>query len=139
MQGRGRRLDLSMKLFERLHASEGARHIAFAMRNSLEGLRVAYRDETAFRQVVLLSCVLAPLAFVVGRSFAETAVLAGVCAVSLITELLNTAVESAIDRISLERHPLSKKAKDCGSAAQFVAQLLILGVWSAVLVRNCFF
>ena len=126
MQGRGRRLDLSMKLFERLHASEGARHIAFALRNSLEGLRVAYRDETAFRQVVLLSCVLAPLAFVVGRSFAETAVLAGVCAVSLITELL-------------ERHPLSKKAKDCGSAAQFVAQLLILGVWSAVLVRNCFF
>ena len=128
-----------MKLIERLPAGEGARHLVFASRNSFEGLKAAWRDEQAFRQIVLLSCALVPLAFVVGRSFAETAVLAGVCAVSLAVELLNTAVESAIDRISLERHPLSKKAKDCGSAAQFVAQLLILGVWVAALVRRCFF
>ena len=128
-----------MKLIERLPAGEGARHVAFACRNSVEGLKTAFRDEQAFRQIVYLSCALVPLAFVVGRSFAETAVLAGVCAVSLSVELLNTAVESAIDRISLERHPLSKKAKDCGSAAQFVAQLLILGVWVAALVRRCFF
>ena len=128
-----------MKLIERLRASEGARHVVFACRNSVEGLKTAFRDEQAFRQIVFLSCALVPLAFAVGRSFAETAVLAGVCAVSLAVELLNTAVESAIDRISQERHPLSKKAKDCGSAAQLVAQMLILGVWAAVLARNCFF
>ena len=128
-----------MKLLRALLEGEGARHIVFAARNSAEGLKTAFRDEQAFRQIVLLSCVLVPLAFAAGRTWAETAVLAGVCGVSLVTELLNTAVENAIDRISLERHPLSKKAKDCGSAAQFVAQMLIACTWGSILVRNCFF
>ena len=98
---------------------------------SLEGLRAAYRHESAFRQEFWLAMVLLPLALWVGRGWVETALLAGSVLLVLIVELLNSAVESAIDRISLDTHDLSKRAKDIGSAAVFLALLLCAGIWLA--------
>jgi diacylglycerol kinase (ATP) len=98
---------------------------------SIEGLRTAYRGESAFRQEFWLSVLLVPLAFVVGHGWVEVALLAGSAMLVLIVELLNSAIESAIDRVSFEMHDLSKRAKDLGSAAVFVSLLLCAGLWVA--------
>jgi diacylglycerol kinase (ATP) len=102
---------------------------------SLAGLRAGW-SETAFRQEALASFVLVPLAFWVGRSWVEVALLAGSVLILMAVELLNTAVEAAIDRIGLERHPLSKRAKDMGSAAVLLALLVAGGIWVAALVQR---
>ena len=99
---------------------------------SLNGLRAAW-CETAFRQEAILAMVMIPLAFWLGRSWVETAVLAGSVLLVMIVELLNTAVEAAIDRIGPEWHDLSKQAKDMGSAAVMLALLLAGGIWLAAL------
>jgi diacylglycerol kinase (ATP) len=99
---------------------------------SLAGLRAGWH-ETAFRLEACLSFVMLPLAFWVGRSWVEVALLAGSVLLVMMVELLNTAVESAIDRIGLERHDLSKRAKDMGSAAVFLSLLLAGGIWAAAL------
>jgi len=99
---------------------------------SLAGLRAGW-GEAAFRLEACLSFVLLPLSFWVGRSWVEVALLAGSVLLVMIVELLNTAVETAIDRIGLERHPLSKRAKDMGSAAVFLSLLLAGGIWLAAL------
>jgi len=112
----------------------GLARILNAAGYSFAGLLTAFRGEAAFRQVVLLNLVLVPLAFFVEVSRGERALLVGVCLLALIVELLNSAVEAAIDRISLERHPLSKNAKDMGSAAQLVTLTLIASVWLLVLL-----
>ena len=78
--------------------------------------------------------VLVPTAFLLDVSRVERALMVAVCVLALIVELLNSAVEAAIDRISLERHPLSKNAKDMGSAAQFTALSLIALVWAIILL-----
>ena len=98
---------------------------------SMAGLRAAYRHESAFRQELWLAVVLLPLAGWVGQSWMETALLIGSVLLVLIVELLNSAVESAIDRISFDTHDLSKRAKDFGSAAVLLALLLCAGIWSA--------
>lgn len=99
---------------------------------SLNGLRAAW-GETAFRQEAILAMVLVPLAFWLGRNWVETAALAGSVVLVMIVELLNTAVEAAIDRIGPEWHDLSKRAKDMGSAAVLLALLLAGGIWVAAL------
>ena len=99
---------------------------------SLNGLRVAW-GEAAFRQEAILAMALIPLAFWLGRNWIETALLAGSVLLVLIVELLNTAVEAAIDRIGPEWHDLSKRAKDTGSAAVLLALLLAGGIWAAAL------
>jgi diacylglycerol kinase (ATP) len=99
---------------------------------SLYGLRAAW-GETAFRQEAILAMILIPLAFWLGRSWVETAMLAGSVVLVMIVELLNTAVEAAIDRIGPEWHDLSKQAKDMGSAAVLLALVLAGGVWLAAL------
>lgn len=101
---------------------------------SLAGLRAVWRTEVAFRQLVLINAVLLPLAFYLDVSRAERALLILAPFLALIVELLNSAIEAAIDRISLELHPLSKCAKDMGSAAQFLALALICLVWSVILL-----
>ncbi len=112
----------------------GLKRILNATGYSFDGLRAAFVGEAAFRQLVLLNVVLIPLAFWFDVSRGERALMIGVCLVALIVELLNSAVEAAIDRISLELHPLSKNAKDMGSAAQFVALSLIGSVWLVILL-----
>ena len=101
---------------------------------SMAGLRAGW-DESAFRLEACFSFVMLPLAFFVGRGWVEVALLAGTVLLVLIVELLNTAIEAAIDRIGLERHALSKRAKDMGSAAVFLSLLLAAGVWLTALVR----
>ncbi len=83
---------------------------------------------------MLLNVILIPLTFFLNVSRVEQAVLIAVCLLALIVELLNSAVEAAIDRISLDLHPLSKNAKDMGSAAQFVALSMIALVWAVILI-----
>lgn len=97
---------------------------------SLAGLRAGW-EEAAFRLEACLAFVLVPLALFVGRSWAEVVLLAGSVLLVLIVELLNTGIEAAIDRIGLERHALSKRAKDMGSAAVFLSLLLAGGTWAA--------
>jgi diacylglycerol kinase (ATP) len=102
---------------------------------SLAGLRAGW-SETAFRQEAIAAIVLVPSAFWLGRSWVEVALLAGSVLILMAVELLNTAVEAAIDRIGLERHPLSKRAKDMGSAAVLLALLVAGGTWIAALVQR---
>ena len=104
---------------------------------SLAGLRAGW-EEAAFRLEACLAFIMVPLAFWIGRNWVEVALLAGSVLLVLIVELLNTAVESAIDRIGLERHALSKRAKDMGSAAVLLSLLIALGIWGAGL-RQLFF
>ncbi|MWV17195.1 diacylglycerol kinase [Pseudomonas sp. L-22-4S-12] len=112
----------------------GLKRILNAAGYSLDGLRAAFTGEAAFRQLVLLNVVLVPLAFWLEVSPVERALMIAVGLLSLIVELFNSAVEAAIDRISLDRHPLSKNAKDMGSAAQFVSLSLIAVVWAVILL-----
>jgi len=110
----------------------GINRILHAGGYSIQGLRAGW-GETAFRQEAILGMVLVPLAFWLGRNWVETALLAGTVLLVMIVELLNTCVESAIDRIGPEWHDLSKRAKDMGSAAVLLSLLLCAGVWSAAL------
>lgn len=112
----------------------GLKRILNAAGYSLDGLRAAFTGEAAFRQLVLLNVVLVPLAFWLEVSPVERALMIAVGLLSLIVELFNSAVEAAIDRISLDRHPLSKNAKDMGSAAQSVVLAMIALVWGIVLL-----
>jgi diacylglycerol kinase (ATP) len=102
---------------------------------SLEGLQAGWR-ETAFRQEALAAIVLVPLAFWVGRGWAEVALLAGTVLLVLIVELLNSGIEAAIDRIGPERHELSKRAKDMGSAAVMLALVIAVGTWAGALLTR---
>ena len=97
---------------------------------SLSGLRAGW-DEAAFRLEACLAIFMVPLAFWIGRTWTEVALLAGSVLLLMIVELLNTAVEAAIDRIGPEWHALSKRSKDMGSAAVFIASLLAAGIWAA--------
>ncbi|EYS92956.1 DeoR faimly transcriptional regulator [Cupriavidus sp. SK-4] len=100
--------------------------------NSLSGLRYAVLEESAFRQELTLVVILAPWAFLLPVDVVERILLLGTLLVVLIVELLNSSVEAAIDRISLERHSLSKRAKDFGSAAVMLALVLCGGTWVAI-------
>jgi diacylglycerol kinase (ATP) len=104
---------------------------------SLAGLRAGW-DEAAFRLEACLAFVLLPLAFWVGGNWVEVALLASSVLLVLVVELLNTGIEAAIDRIGLERHPLSKRAKDMGSAAVFLSLVIAGGIWAAALWRFFF-
>lgn len=112
----------------------GVRRIWRALGYSFDGLLVAYRGEAAFRQLIWLAVLLVPLAFVMPVTQLERALLIACVLFSLVVELLNSAIEAAIDRISLERHPLSKASKDMGSAAQLISLIVIAVVWGLVLV-----
>ena len=113
----------------------GLRRIWNAFHYSLDGLRAAYTHEDAFRQEVLLAVLLGMAAFLVPVSGVERALMLGSLFLVLIVELLNSAVEAVVDRVSLENHNLSKRAKDIGSAAVLVALLNVAVVWGCILVR----
>jgi diacylglycerol kinase (ATP) len=102
--------------------------------NSWNGLVFAVREESAFRQELTLASVLVPLSFVMPVSPAEHIILFGSVILVLIVELLNSSVEAAIDRISFEKHDLSQRAKDFGSAAVMLALILCLFSWVCILL-----
>jgi diacylglycerol kinase (ATP) len=111
----------------------GIDRIVHATGYSVQGLAAAYRNESAFRQEFWLAAVTLPLAFWLGSGWVEVALLAGSVTLVLIVELLNSAIEAAVDRVSFELHDLSKRAKDFGSAAVLLSLLLAGGIWLAAL------
>jgi diacylglycerol kinase (ATP) len=119
-----------------LKGRTGLDRIVHATLNSWSGLRLAYRGESAFRQETWLAMVLVPAAFWVGRSLLEIALLIGSVLMVLIVELLNSAIEAVVDRVSFEWHELSKRAKDVGSAAVLLALLCCVGIWAAVIAQR---
>lgn len=105
-----------------------------AFNYSLAGLGAAWRNEDAFRQEVVLAAIMIPLALLCPVSAVEKGLMIACVLLVIIVELLNSAVEAAIDRISLDRHLLSKRAKDIGSAAVLVALLNVVIVWALILL-----
>lgn len=110
----------------------GLSRLTHAFGYSLAGLRAGWA-ETAFRQEAIASFILVPLSFWIGSNWVEVALLAGSVILVMVVELLNTGVESAIDRIGPEWHDLSKRAKDMGSAAVLLSLLVCAGVWCSAL------
>lgn len=102
---------------------------------SVNGLRAAVKHEFAFLVEALLSIVVIPLAFFLGNGFVDYALLIGSWLLILIIELVNSAIETIIDRISLEKNDLSARAKDLGAAATFIAWLYFIIVWGLKLYQ----
>ncbi len=113
--------------------STGLNRVIRATGYSMAGLSAAYRGESAFRQEFWVAVLLFPLAFWLGQGWVEVALLVGSLMLVLIVELLNSGIEAAIDRVSLELHDLSKRAKDLASAAVFLSVLLCSGTWLAAI------
>ncbi|MFL0349184.1 diacylglycerol kinase [Stenotrophomonas lactitubi] len=116
------------------HGKTGLRRIFHTLIHSRDGFIATFRGEAAFRQLLLLHGALAVVAFLLEVSRSERALMLMVCFISLMVELLNSAIEAVVDRISLGHHPLSKNAKDMGSAAQTTALLMVATVWAVVLL-----
>jgi diacylglycerol kinase (ATP) len=119
-----------------LKGQRGLRRLLNATRYSLDGFRAAWQHEDAFRQEVLLAVVLVPLAFALPLDVVDKALLVAVVVQVLVVELLNTGIEAAVDRDSLEINPLGKRAKDFGSAAVMLSLLLAAGTWVAILAAR---
>ncbi len=102
---------------------------------SMAGLAAAWRGESAFRQEAVLALLMLPWAPLLGRTWSEAALLAGTVLLVLVVELLNSAVEAAVDRVSFEWNELAGRAKDFGSAAVFLALLLCGVTWLAALYQ----
>ncbi|HYL71124.1 MAG TPA: diacylglycerol kinase [Candidatus Dormibacteraeota bacterium] len=111
----------------------GVRRLLNATRNSFAGFTEAVRCEDAFRQELLLAAVLVPIALLSGRSGFERALLAGSVVLVLVVELLNSAVEATVDRISFDNHRLAKRAKDIGSAAVMLSLANAGLIWLLIL------
>ena len=111
----------------------GLKRVWNAFFYSLEGFRAAWKHEDAFRQETLLALVLIPLAFFLVDAALERALMIASILLVLIVELINSAIEATVDRISLENHQLAKRAKDIGSAAVLIALINVLVVWGLVL------
>jgi diacylglycerol kinase (ATP) len=111
----------------------GFARLGSALVNSLRGFASAYRHEESFRQEVLLAVVLIPLALLLDVSGLARAVMIASVLLMLVVELLNSAVEAAVDLVSLEYHHLAKRAKDIGSAAVMLSLVNVAVVWGLVL------
>lgn len=116
-------------------ARKGLNRVWHALGYSVAGLRVGWH-ETAFRQEAIASVLLLPTAFWLGRSWVESVLLAGTVVLVMIVELLNTGIETAIDRIGPEWHDLSKRAKDMGSAAVLLSLLLCAATWCLAIFQR---
>lgn len=113
---------------------KGIHRLSNSIKNSVSGLVNALLTENSFRQLAVLCAILFVVALYVNVTKVERLFLISSCFILLTVELLNTAIESAIDRISLARHPLSKRAKDIGGAAQLVTIVMTATIWAMVLL-----
>jgi len=117
-------------------SKSGLKRIFSAMLYSIDGFKSAWRHEHAFRQELAVFVVGAIVALVLKVSAFEKLVLIGTLTLILIVELINSSIEAVVDRVSLERHPLSKNAKDFGSAAVLLTFLLAIASWAVVLTNR---
>ena len=118
--------------FNPYKGNRGVTRAWHALKNSLNGLRVAIREESAFRQELTLAAILIPCGIFVPVTPVERVALLASVLLVLMVEMLNSSVEAAIDRISLERHELSKRAKDFGSAAVMLALGICVLTWGLI-------
>jgi diacylglycerol kinase (ATP) len=112
------------------------RRLVGATVNSGRGLRQAILTEEAFQVYVFLSVLLVPLALFIAADYMQLIFMVGSLFLVLITELLNTAVEAVVDRVGLDRHELSGRAKDMGSAAVSLSIMLFFIVWGIIVAEN---
>jgi diacylglycerol kinase (ATP) len=112
----------------------GLTRLINAFSYSCAGLRTAYKNEDAFRQEVLLAIILIPLAFYLRHDAVERVLMVGSVLLLIIVELLNSAIEATVDRISLDHHRLAKRAKDIGSAAVLIGLVNMAMVWALILL-----
>lgn len=111
----------------------GVRRVLNAYTYSIQGLRATWKYEAAFRQEVVLVCILLPLALWLGRDGAETAMLILPLFIVVIVEVINSAIEAVVDRIGSETNELAGRAKDMGSAAVFLSLLMTMIIWVLIL------
>ncbi|RCU50302.1 diacylglycerol kinase [Corallincola holothuriorum] len=116
---------------------KGIKRIVNATRYSWQGFKAAWRGEEAFRQELLLVLVMIPVAIWLGTNAVERSLLIGCLLLLLIVEMLNSAVEAVTDRVGTERHELSGKAKDMGSAAVLLALINVAVVWGLIAYQRC--
>ncbi|RFC38367.1 MAG: diacylglycerol kinase (ATP) [Candidatus Nitrotoga sp. LAW] len=115
------------------HKATGLRRLINALSYSLSGLRLAWKDEAAFRQEVILAIILVPVAFMMPVGEIQRVLLVGSIMLVLVVEMINSAIEAVVDRVSLDIHPLAKKAKDMGSAAVLLALANAILIWIMIL------
>ena len=113
----------------------GIKRLANAFTYSVAGTLAAFKHEDAFRQEVILSTILIPLAIYLGQTAIEQALMITSILLIIIVELLNSSVEATVDRISVKRHKLSKRAKDIGSAAVFFSLVNAAVIWFLILIK----
>lgn len=111
----------------------GLRRLLNAFGYSMAGIKAAYKNEDAFRQEVLMAIVMIPLAFYLGETGLEKAIMIASVLLVIIVELLNSSIEATVDRISLENHNLAKRAKDIGSAAVLISLVNLAVVWGLLI------
>lgn len=121
-------------LFSEFKSKSGLKRISSALFYSIAGLKTAWKHEHAFRQELMFAIPGLVIALLVPVSAVEKILLIGVLVLVLIIELMNSSIEAIVDRVSLERHPLSKNAKDLGSAAVLLAVLLAVATWGVILL-----
>ena len=117
-----------------LKGKKGFQRLLNATRYSMKGFAAAYRHEAAFREEVMLAIVLIPAALLLGVSAVETVLLIGSVLLLMLVEILNSGLEAVVDRIGPEIHPLSGRAKDLGSAAVFIAIVILCLTWGLIAV-----
>lgn len=125
-----------MNQYSSYKGKTGIKRILNATQYSLAGFKAAFQHEAAFRQIIFINVILIPITFFLDLSRAEQAIMIAVCLLAIIVELFNSAIEAVVDRVSLEKHQLSKNAKDMGSAAQFVALTIIFVTWILILLGS---
>lgn len=116
--------------------AQGLRRLINAFGYSRDGFAAAWQHEAAFREELLLAAIAIPAGLWLGQTGIERALLVGTILIVLIVELLNSAIEAVVDRVSAERHELSKRAKDIGSAAVLVTLMLTVAVWALILIPH---
>lgn len=113
----------------------GLRRVWNALFYSMSGFRAAFKHEDAFRQEVILAAILVPTALFLRHAAVDRALMIGSVLLVLLVELINSAIEATVDRISLEDHKLAKRAKDIGSAAVFVTLVNVVVIWALILTE----
>jgi len=112
--------------------TKGLKHVLAAIPPTIAGFKAAYRNEEAIRQEVVVFAILIPVAFWLGRSAVEVVLLVGCCLLVFAMEIVNAAIETIVDRIGLEHHELSGRAKDLGSAAVYVTWFNLVITWLVI-------
>ncbi len=116
----------------------GLKRLVKALGYSYSGFIAAWKNEEAFRIEFVLAAFMIPAGFLVGTTYTQKSLLVGTCFIVLITELLNSAIEAVVDRISKDHHELSGRAKDMGSTAVFLSLCMTVIVWLLIIIERFF-